>query len=153
MVLSLVVCFFVGSVGAQGQNVVPKVLGVSEEAAPTSVSDAVEIPEDVATGRDPFEKALPVEEPEVSPERAGDSKEISGLTSQKEFDPSLFDVSGLVWGIEESRAIINGQIVGVGSVVEDATIKKIDKEGILLEFDGQEVLLKRNMGAEHENKS
>ena len=61
------------------------------------------------------------------------------------FDPKLFKVTGIVWGIEKARAIINGGIVGVGDKVHDAEIIRIDRDGILLRFQGDEYLLKRGI--------
>lgn len=50
--------------------------------------------------------------------------------------PSL-KVTGLVWNTDQPRAIINGQIVGIGDMVQDVKILNISKDSIEILFDGK----------------
>ena len=152
--LWVVFYFAMGPASARGAVISPSA-SAPEAVKADGVSSAVESGSDAIdplSARDPFEDAFPKE---GTSEFAEATEEMSAEEAppQETFDPSKFSVTGLVWGLSESRAIINGQIVGVGSEIEGATIEKIDKEGILLDCGGQKVLLTRNMGAENVTSS
>jgi hypothetical protein len=44
-------------------------------------------------------------------------------------------VQGLIWGGNIPQAIINGNVVAVGDVVNEARIEAIDRSGITVFFD------------------
>ena len=96
--------------------------------------------------RDPFQSFLPYDvsqrlaapQPEPGPEEGGPAKEDV-------LDLTQFNVAGLVWGIEQARAIINNQIVGVGDTIGEAQVLRIDRDGILFGYHEREFLLKRNL--------
>jgi len=140
-----------GRVSAEG---VPAVL--EEEArkkadeilAAVPLEDAeLEAPIVDLTFRDPFLSFLPqdIEEQQEETEfEASWAQEDSGEIPEEEvLDTSVFEVSGLVWGIDEARAIINGSIVGVGDTIGDAKILRIDREGILFLYFDRQYLLDR----------
>lgn len=54
--------------------------------------------------------------------------------------PSL-KVTGLVWNTDQPRAIINGQIVGIGDTVQDVKILNISKDSIEILFDGETTVI------------
>src|SRR5512135_344345 len=126
------------SVFADAPSEAPPPPPAPPETTAVSDNETAPVPE---IDRDPFvsglpRKVIPVGVTQATPE---------GPT-HKAFVADQFKVTGMVWGIEKAKAIINDQIVGVGDVINEATIKRIDKEGILVEFDGQEYLLKRESG-------
>ncbi|MFA5088329.1 MAG: general secretion pathway protein GspB [Candidatus Omnitrophota bacterium] len=51
--------------------------------------------------------------------------------------PSL-TISGLVWNSDRPQAIINDQVIDIGMSIENATITKISKAGIVVEYSGKE---------------
>jgi hypothetical protein len=70
-----------------------------------------------------------------------------------ELDLSLLKVSGIVWGEGKSKAIINDQVFGIGDKVSlaqgqgqanEIKVVNITREGILLNCDGKEVLMRRD---------
>jgi len=67
--------------------------------------------------------------------KAGEVKEEAGTLAKR------FLVSAVMWGSEVPRAIINGEIVSSGEVLNGATILGIDKKGVRINFEGEEVLL------------
>ncbi|MFH0801948.1 MAG: hypothetical protein V2A78_06115 [bacterium] len=95
--------------------------------------------------KDPFESYLPSDEvpalgqqpslPQAEPE------------TPEEFDYTLLAVTGIVWGSAKPKAIINGDVVGKGDVVNGAEIIDISKEGILFKYNDKEYLMKRPSGA------
>jgi len=52
-------------------------------------------------------------------------------------------VTGLVWGNDMPKAIINDQVMGIGDVINEAKIFNITREGILFEFKDKQYLMKR----------
>jgi type II secretory pathway component PulC len=56
-------------------------------------------------------------------------------------NPPELRVSGLVWGAETPQAIINGKVVKVGDIIENARIDSIGKSGVVIEFSGKKFTL------------
>jgi len=83
--------------------------------------------------RDPFKSYLP-EAPVLVP----------GQTAQIKADVPLpeLKVSGIFWGAEFPQAIINGIIVKSGDIIADATITKIEPEGVTVNFNRRDYLLR-----------
>ncbi|MGE5279645.1 MAG: hypothetical protein ACM3L6_02730 [Deltaproteobacteria bacterium] len=114
----------------------------AEEEAP----QAVQVPNVDLSFRDPFRSFLPFDqdlfrqaEREVREKGMGEEE----IPEEEVLNLGQFDVAGLVWGVEQARAIINGKIYGVGDVISDATIVRIDRKGILFEYKGREYQLPR----------
>jgi hypothetical protein len=119
------------------------VAAVPALAQPVGAEEAVPESEDELFVRDPFLTWIPSKIALMGEQSFGSS---SGAGPQEiVFDPDVYKVAGIVWGIEKARAIINGEILGVGDKVLDADILKIDKEGIVLLFHEKEYLLARGM--------
>lgn len=59
----------------------------------------------------------------------------------KQFISDDFRISGIVWGTPKPLAIINGKVVGIGDKILGAEVRKIDKNGVLLEYEGNLYLL------------
>jgi hypothetical protein len=106
--------------------------------------------------RNPFKDCFPVIK--VEPEKV---EEQSIVVEQKpSFDPSIYNVDGIIWGAYKPRVIINNQIYGIGDKLGEAEIKKISKEGVTLIFEEEEYaittrqvinVLKTNTQKETEN--
>ena len=47
-------------------------------------------------------------------------------------------VSGVVWGSPTPQVIINGKILKEGDIIEEAEILEIEKDGIILLYEGRE---------------
>ena len=105
---------------------------------------AIEVPENLG---DPFEEYFPKpEEAETSvvvPDQflgpLGDMK----MQEEKPFDTSSLKVTGIVWGSDKPKAIINDNIYGKGDVVNEGEIISITKDGILFKYYDKEYLMKR----------
>lgn len=74
----------------------------------------------------------------------GSGSAYYGTDSASYFDSTGLTVTGLVWGGDEPKAIINGEIYGIGDTINDAQIIEITKEGIKVSYQGTEHLLKRD---------
>jgi len=96
--------------------------------------------------RDPFQSFLPsdIKEREQMEEPEWQKGQEEQIPREEILDVSDFSVTGLVWGIEEARAIINGEILAVGDTIGGGKILRIDRDGILFGYYGREYLLKRN---------
>ncbi|MDD3275072.1 MAG: hypothetical protein PHQ84_04355 [Candidatus Omnitrophica bacterium] len=79
--------------------------------------------------RDPFRTYLIKDEPEVKPQE-------TGLPVKPDFDISKLQLQGVVWGVKNPQAIINGKVVSVGDLIEGAEIVSIDKKGVTLSING-----------------
>jgi hypothetical protein len=110
--------------------------------ATESVKEIVPEAEDEPEIRDPFLDWLPprVTQVEIMPSGGGFGEQEP---EKPVFNPNAYKVTGIVWGIEKAKAIINGKIFGVGDKVLDAEILKIDRDGVRLRFEGDEYLLAR----------
>lgn len=113
-----------------------------QKSGPSQPSKPLEAPkEETLNFKDPFQtylpfKKIPKELPQV-PEMT-----ITG-TDKDKFDYSSLDVTGIVWGTDKPKAIINDEVLGIGDAVEGAEILNISKEGILLKYKDKEYLVKR----------
>jgi hypothetical protein len=96
--------------------------------------------------RDPFLSGMPKPPaPEPTPGQQGLKTEVSSQPAPEEtFDYSSLKVTGIVWGTLDAKAIINGEVMGVGSVVNGAEIIKISEEGILFKYKDKEYLMNRH---------
>ncbi|MFH1692064.1 MAG: hypothetical protein ABIC68_05820 [Candidatus Omnitrophota bacterium] len=98
--------------------------------------------------RDPFLSALPkkVETKIVSIQTQTESVFEPTEVGPDEFDYSSLTITGLLWGGNKPVAIINNEIMGIGSQVYGATIIQIDAKGILFEYNDKQFLLQRSSG-------
>jgi Tfp pilus assembly protein PilP len=80
--------------------------------------------------RDPFRTYF------VKEEVKKDSPQENPDMPKPEFDLSKLKVQGIVWGGKSPQAIINGQVLSVGDLIEGAQIVSIEKKGITLSFVG-----------------
>lgn len=99
--------------------------------------------------RDPFQVSLPRKPVEIdmaSPPAPSQANLPAGL------DSFSFSVSGLAWGTDKPRAIINERVLGIGDVFttadasEKIEVVDISKEGVLVKYGNQQLLLKRASG-------
>ena len=61
-------------------------------------------------------------------------------------------LEGLLWNSRSPHAIISGQVVQVGSRVGQAQVVRIDKNGVILSYNGREQLLSRKGSLSNETK-
>lgn len=84
--------------------------------------------------RDPFEKVI-----------INKSKEVARIQpSEDSASKSLIDslsVQGLIWGGNFPQAIINNKVYKVGDAIQEASISKIDKSGIIVLLGGKQYIL------------
>lgn len=118
-----------------------------QETEEVDKKEMMEVPETLG---DPFEEYFPKpEESEslvvVPNQFLGPLGSAVNVQEEKIFDASSFVVTGIVWGADKPKAIINGNIYGKGDKVDEAEIVNITKEGILFKYYDQEYLLKRGM--------
>lgn len=92
--------------------------------------------------RDPFKTWLPSKEKGV-PKMTEESVDMGPVAVEEKFDYSTLDVTGIVWGEAQPKAIINDNVYGIGDEINEATIINISKDGILLKFKNKEYLMKR----------
>ncbi len=85
--------------------------------------------------RDPLKELLPAPQPKVVAQPGG-STMGSAQAVQSLAKPPTLRVQGLWWGQTTPRAIINGNVYAVGETVEGAVIKSINRDGVLVEFEG-----------------
>ncbi len=79
--------------------------------------------------RDPFKSYLP--ESNLSKTSSTILKELSKL-----------DLSGIMWGEDMPLAIINGKVYKVGDAILGINIVEINKQGVLLKYQGESFILK-----------
>ncbi len=110
-----------------------------EEPATTS-----EKPKDeTADLKDPFISALPRKETAFISDMTSE-QEISLGAEEEVFDYSSLVVTGLVWGTEDPKAIINGEVFGIGDAVNGGEIINISSDGILFKYKEKEYLMRRH---------
>lgn len=82
---------------------------------------------------------------QISPDTSGQKpllKDTLSLSSDAETEPlTSFILNGLFFSAEDAYALINNQIVKEGESVDGATVKRIDEDGVELEFNGAKVEL------------
>lgn len=95
-----------------------------------SAGNAVEYTGD--SFRDPFESVMP--EVKVS-------EKLPDQMMPMMVDPSLYRLQGIIWNPNKPQTIINGKILGVGDMVENAKILEIKTGGVTLLVGNQEIHL------------
>ena len=113
----------------------PTVPNVKAATPPPAAAQASATTYTASDLRDPLKSLLP-EDPKsrpVEPVRTADHVTTPVPMTQL---PHLA-VQGLWWGSGEARAIINGQIYGVGDRVEGAVITDIGRNGVTVDYEGQ----------------
>ena len=111
----------------------------AKPAAPVAVSTPPEEEDTLEDVPDPFVSSFP-----PKPEAAGTAKSSAQSAEPKdEFDYSSLKVTGIVWGAENPKAIIDGNVMGIGDTVKEAKIVDISKEGILFDYKSKQYLMKR----------
>ncbi|MDD5432935.1 MAG: hypothetical protein PHO70_08155 [Candidatus Omnitrophica bacterium] len=98
-----------------------------EEEKPLVVFERPNIVYNSQGARDPF-KGL------VQPEEASAS---SSFTTQERPLPA-FTIQGVIWGGVLPQVIMNNKVLKVGDIIEEAQIVSIDKEGVIVLFDGRQ---------------
>jgi type II secretory pathway component PulC len=87
--------------------------------------------------RDPFEPySLEKKEQKVT-------EATSPITNNQQVAalPSNLTIQGIVWGGNFPQAIINNKVLKIGEVIEGASIKAIDKDGVIFILGGREYKL------------
>lgn len=81
--------------------------------------------------RDPFQPLLPVKE---KPEIPTDER----VTAVEGVTPPYLAITGVLWGTNKPRAIINGDVYGVGDPIgtTGATVFKIEKNNVFVMYEG-----------------
>lgn len=57
------------------------------------------------------------------------------------FPAGTFTVSAIIWGSKRPQAIINDNVVGIGEKLGGGEIVNINKDGVHINYEGEEVLL------------
>lgn len=89
--------------------------------------------------RDPFKSLMPGK---VSKEKTG---EVASA-------PKLL-LEGLLWNAVPPRAILSGEVVEAGDILQGVEVLRISKEGVTVRQSGVEFFLSRRGGAKHETVS
>ncbi len=142
-ILAVAIAILVINLGRMHQpskSVGPKGIPVQNVILPESAKQAVskeisagntQITEIKYTGkedRDPLDNSvLRQQKPEVKKEDA--------------FPKENFLVSAVIWGSKKPQAIINDKVVAIGEKINGWEIIGIDKKGVRVNFEGQEILL------------
>lgn len=116
-----------------------KTEATTEAKTEASSKETPESQEGLLDFKDPFVSALPAKPVEIG--SGGPSQ--GGPSEEEKFDYSALNVTGLVWGIDNPKAIINGEVVGIGDVVNEAEIMNITADGILFKYKDKEYLMRR----------
>jgi len=85
--------------------------------------------------RDPFKSLLPA----AASSRVESRGPVVGSRSEAPSAPPDLLVQGLVWGGDQPKAIIRGNVYGVGELVEGMKIVAIDQRGVTIEFQGSSI--------------
>lgn len=90
--------------------------------------------------RDPFLSLLPQESAAQIAERvAGAAASPYPAPPQRPTPPPVIKLQGVIWGGPAPKAIVEGQLCGIGDVIKGAKIVGIDRQGITIEHEGQPV--------------
>jgi hypothetical protein len=108
-----------------------KLIASADETASAGVIARPVVEYKSAALRDPFSTYFVKEEPKDTPQ-----DKIAQASSLPKFDTSKLKVQGIIWGVKNPQAIINDQVLTVGSTIEGAEILSIEKKGITLSFNG-----------------
>lgn len=87
--------------------------------------------------RNPFKDWFPV----IKIENKTEEEPVVFVEPEKKFDTYIYNVEGLIWSTNKPKAIINGQLYGIGDKLDEAEITKIDKDGVVLIFDDKEYVI------------
>ncbi|MFH0877908.1 MAG: hypothetical protein V1863_06785 [Candidatus Omnitrophota bacterium] len=136
-------CFVYGQ--EQGAWLVP---GQDVNALASTLAQEMEVNLDF---RDPFQASFPREPVQIEMGPTGSS---SAPTAPTNFSNISLTVTGIAWGTDKPRAIINDRVVGIGDriaseIVNDSDkieVLDISKEGVLVKYGNQQFLLKRASG-------
>jgi hypothetical protein len=79
------------------------------------------------------------------PFKKGDSPVLLSRSVQRPASPK-WNLSGIVFSPTDPLAIINGKMVRVGDTVDDATVSKIEKKQVTLDYSGSSVTLTVDKG-------
>ncbi|MFA5004802.1 MAG: general secretion pathway protein GspB [Candidatus Omnitrophota bacterium] len=121
--------------------------------------------EEKAKTRPAQKEALPIARPVVEYTAASfkdpfrlfkPAKEIKNIqVVEIPVNPPELRVSGLVWGAENPQAVVNGKVVKVGDIIEEARIESIGKGGIVIEFSGKKftIPVTMNISARNNNRN
>lgn len=82
---------------------------------------------------------IPVEQGKVQPDLPFPGPE--SVTEPEIVKPN-FSISGLVWNTHMPQAILNGEVVSIGDVVESWTISDITNEGVEVTFQNKSFMIK-----------
>jgi hypothetical protein len=55
----------------------------------------------------------------------------------------VLTIEGIIWNTHMPQAIVNGQVVKIGDVIEGVTIVNIEKQGITVDHSGEIALIRR----------
>lgn len=92
--------------------------------------------------RDPFMSLLPQKEaPEPVVQPRVRAENIPGITREEIIVPPELSVTGIVWGSARPQAIVNDQVVDIGSVIDEALVVGIGKTGVVIFYKGQNFTL------------
>ena len=83
--------------------------------------------------KDPFVPPLFEIENEVAPERREDIIEVV-----EEIEPPDLNLNAIFYSNLSQSAVVDGQIVRVGSVIKDQTVIKINNNSITVDFNGKD---------------
>jgi hypothetical protein len=111
--------------------------------------------------RNPFIPKLPIKPEEnivISPQPPEDAQpQISQSTPDTFSAPTQqvpaitvpeVTISGLVWNSDRPQAIINGRVMDIGdSILENAVITAINKDGIEISIQGQSLVIKSGLSS------
>ncbi|MBI1991863.1 MAG: hypothetical protein HYY90_06035 [Candidatus Omnitrophica bacterium] len=113
----------------------PSVL--SETSVRLAVKPSAQATYTAASLRDPLRSLLP-QGPTLEPQSSASLPAMPerGVTPPMNLRPPTFAIQGLLWGGREPKAIIDGEVYGVGDVVQGATITSIGREGITVDLGG-----------------
>lgn len=110
----------------------------------TSVAPKPDPDEDDFAGvKDLFSQAFPVKVVAPKKEAPRDLSSAAAAKPEGNFRASEMVVTGMVWGNLSPKAIINGEIYGVGDVVKDGKIESIDAQGIVFLYKDKKYLFTR----------
>lgn len=120
--------FFLATVFAtQAEFKAIKELEEAEKKAPPEAIVRPSVEYNAQNLRDPFQ-VLTTEETE----------EGERLSQMEETPPPNLTVQGVIWGASFPQAIINNKVVKVGDTIDGARVVNIDKDGVVVFFEGRQ---------------
>jgi hypothetical protein len=129
----------------------------TQEQAPPAPNDMDKKTQKIVSElKNPFVPQLPVKEtppppkpPEPPPAQVIVETPQPTPTPEPEYTPPPpekpnLKISGLVWNTVKPQAILNGQIVTIGDVVEEWQVTSISKDGVEIQKDDQKFTIEQN---------